>query len=69
MAMQQFADRQIKKVAFPAVGTGNLGYSPNEVSETIIDAVQNFLQMNQQCSIQEVYLVVFNSSEQIHHVS
>ncbi|XP_072253977.1 protein mono-ADP-ribosyltransferase PARP9 isoform X2 [Leuresthes tenuis] len=48
-----------KSIAFPAIGTGNLGFSKKEVARMMMDAVYNFTQNHQKKM--DVYFIIFPS--------
>ena len=50
---------QVDTVVFPAVGTGNLGYSMQGVADAMIDAIYEHLSTNLGTSIQQVSLVIY----------
>lgn len=51
------ATRGYKSIAFPAIGTGALGFTKKEVAQLMSDAVVNFAQ--QFPEKMEVYFVIF----------
>ena len=53
------AESHHKSIAFPAIGTGNLGFSKNEVAKMMMDAVHNFTQTHQ--TKMDVYFIIFPS--------
>ncbi|KAM4558453.1 protein mono-ADP-ribosyltransferase PARP9 isoform 2-T2 [Odontesthes bonariensis] len=49
-------------IAFPAIGTGNLGFSKKEVARMMLDAVHNFTQTHQ--TKMDVYFIIFPSDRE-----
>ena len=49
----------LKSIAFPALGTGNLGYPADLVASTMYQAVQHFERIKSDTSVEEVMFVVF----------
>ncbi|XP_011488250.1 poly [ADP-ribose] polymerase 9 [Oryzias latipes] len=57
------ASAQHKSISFPAIGTGNLGFSETEAARIMLDAVQNF---SQNCpSPMAVYFVIHHSDQKV----
>uniref|UniRef100_A0A3P9KVR9 Poly [ADP-ribose] polymerase n=1 Tax=Oryzias latipes TaxID=8090 RepID=A0A3P9KVR9_ORYLA len=55
---------QHKSISFPAIGTGNLGFSETEAARIMLDAVQTF---SQNCpSPMAVYFVIHHSDQRYH---
>lgn len=59
-AMESFGMNQVKRIAIPAVGTGNLKYSINGVATSMITGIYEHLSANPGSSIEEVLLVVYD---------
>ena len=49
-------------VAFPALGTGNLGFPEHVVAKLMVQTISNYLNQNHRSSIGEVLLVIFMDS-------
>ena len=49
----------MKSIAFPSIGTGNLGYPNDAVARIIVKEVLDYLSNNKKSCIDHVYLVVF----------
>ncbi|XP_073711244.1 protein mono-ADP-ribosyltransferase PARP9 [Misgurnus anguillicaudatus] len=47
-----------KSIAFPAIGTGNLGFPKHDVAQIMMDAVENFAKQNPSKNL-EIYFVVY----------
>ncbi|XP_067657091.1 protein mono-ADP-ribosyltransferase PARP14-like [Haliotis asinina] len=54
------SDKQYRSIAFPALGTGNLGYPRDVVAKTMMETVEQFGQLNPETSLQEVKIVVYH---------
>lgn len=50
-----------RKIAFPALGTGNLEYDKAEVAHSIFQAIQDFSQIIPYSSVTDIILVIFPS--------
>ena len=48
-----------KSIAFPALGTGNLGYPRDMVAAAMFDEVKKFSMANQRTSLQDVCFLVY----------
>ena len=57
------SQRGYATVALPALGTGNLGYPHNIVAQTMLGAVDRFLQTNPSTSLKEVRIVVYHTDK------
>lgn len=55
-----------KSIAFPAIGTGALGFSVQEVAHTMSEAVARFAQTSQK--MMDVHFVIFPSDSYIFKV-
>jgi len=51
----------VKSIAFPAIGTGNLGYSLDEVAQSICNSIISFSQTNP-VHVKEVCIVILDKS-------
>ncbi|XP_071090725.1 uncharacterized protein [Haliotis cracherodii] len=60
--LQEASQEGHKTIAFPALGTGNLGYPNAMVAETMMETVERFSQGNPDSSLEEVKIVVFNDT-------
>ena len=49
----------VTSIAFPAIGTGNLGYPNDVVARIMIDAISNFLSSHKSSTLNTVYLVTY----------
>lgn len=57
---------QHKSISFPAIGTGNLGFSETEAARIMLDAVKSF---SQNCpSPMAVYFVIHHSDQKVFQV-
>lgn len=52
--------RGFSNIAFPAIGTGNLGFPRNVVAKVFFEEITNFKKNNPQSSVLEVHLVLFH---------
>jgi O-acetyl-ADP-ribose deacetylase (regulator of RNase III) len=58
MSLRLAADKKLKTIAFPAVGTGIAGFPLRECAEIMIDEVTRYLQGS--TTIEKVYFVLFD---------
>ena len=56
-------------IAFPVLGTGNMGYPPDVVAQTMLGAVDQFLQTNPSTSLMEIKIVIFMTDKHVIKVS
>ena len=49
----------MKSIAFPSIGTGNLGYPNDVVAKIMVKEVFDYLSANDKSCIEQVYLVIF----------
>lgn len=59
--LTQAATNGHQSIAFPALGTGNLGYPEKAVAKTIIEAVTKYAEKNPNTSVKDVKIVIFHS--------
>lgn len=52
----------------PAFGTGQLGYSPDKVSQAMVAAVINFWAKNMFNTITDIYMVIYDQDIQTRKV-
>ena len=64
VAMRGFSAHRVTKVAFPAVGTGNLKYSTDDVADVMMDTINSFFMTSRQTDIKKVYIVIYYQDEQ-----
>ena len=64
VAMRGFSAHRVTKVAFPAVGTGNLKYSTDDVADVMMDTINSFFMTSTQTDIKKVYIVIYYQDEQ-----
>ena len=50
---------KVTSIAFPAIGTGNLGYPNDVVARVMVEAVSSFLSSHKSSTLNAVYLVIF----------
>ncbi|XP_046555938.1 protein mono-ADP-ribosyltransferase PARP14-like isoform X3 [Haliotis rubra] len=58
--LKSASDQQYRSIAFPALGTGNLGYPRDVVAKTMMETVEQFGQYHTMTSLQEVKIVVYH---------
>ncbi|XP_046562803.1 protein mono-ADP-ribosyltransferase PARP14-like isoform X2 [Haliotis rubra] len=58
--LKKASDKQYRSIAFPALGTGNLGYPRDVVAKTMMETMEQFGQDNPTTSLQEVKIVVYH---------
>ena len=61
--------RGYTSLAFPVLGTGNLGYPYDVVAQTMLGAVDQFYQTSPSTSLREVKIVVYQADKHIFKVS
>lgn len=52
-------EKGAKSIAFPSIGTGNLGYPNDVVAKVMIKEIFNYLSSNKRSKINKVYLMIF----------
>ncbi|XP_033744166.1 uncharacterized protein LOC117330056 [Pecten maximus] len=52
-------------IAFPALGTGFLGYSPDVVATTMFQCIQEFDKAHQSTTLKTIYIIVFYKEDNI----
>ena len=52
-----------RSIAFPAVGTGNLGYPKEYVAKLMYESIYKFSKNNPRLSLKQVNLVVYHEDE------
>ena len=57
--LKRAASKGAKSIAFPAIGTGNLGYPKQSVAKAMFDGVQKFKNFYNGSSIVEVLFVIY----------
>lgn len=61
--------KKLKSIAFPALGTGNLGYPANVVAAKLFDTVEKYLSKNPNGSLEEVRFVIYQNDHETIKVS
>lgn len=67
--LQETQDKGLTGIAFPAIGTGNLGYPRDVVAQEMFQAVVDFEKQNSRTSIQKVVFVLYPQDTQTISVS
>ncbi|XP_019634378.1 PREDICTED: poly [ADP-ribose] polymerase 14-like [Branchiostoma belcheri] len=49
-----------RSIAFPAIGTGNMGFRRDEVAKSMYDAILGFYYRNRACSVKDIRIIVFD---------
>ncbi|XP_035682829.1 protein mono-ADP-ribosyltransferase PARP14-like [Branchiostoma floridae] len=49
-----------RSIAFPAIGTGNMGFRKDDVAESMYDAILGFFHRNHGSSVKDVRIIVFD---------
>ncbi|KAI8507647.1 positive regulation of interleukin-4-mediated signaling pathway [Branchiostoma belcheri] len=49
-----------RSIAFPAIGTGNMGFRRDEVARSMYDAILGFYYRNSRCSVKDIRIIVFD---------
>ena len=60
--MQECNRLKATSVAFPAVGTGNLGFPEDMVAEVMVKTITSYLRQNPSTTVKKVLLVIFMDS-------
>ena len=60
--MQECDRLKATSVAFPALGTGNLGFPEKVVAEVMVNAISSYLRQNPSTTVKKVLLVIFADS-------
>lgn len=60
-SLQLAAEQNLKTIAFPSISTGAFGYPKHEAAAIVSEAIQHFLEHNDQIS--EIRLVFFSESD------
>ena len=60
--MQECNRLKATSVAFPALGTGNLGFPEDVVAEVMVNAISSYLRQNPSTTVKKVLLVIFADS-------
>ena len=55
-------------IAFPALGTGFLGYDPLDSATTMLQCIATFESMHPASSVQDVIIVIYNKGEEWKHI-
>ncbi|XP_052077921.1 protein mono-ADP-ribosyltransferase PARP14-like [Mytilus californianus] len=55
-SLKETAQRKLKSIAIPAIGTGNFGYPLHDACKVIVDSIKRFFKSNKSTSIQKVFL-------------
>jgi len=66
--LEEVSARNLQTVAFPAIGTGGLGYPKDLVAKQMYNIVSQFAGNNPKSSLKKVYFVVHYKSEDIYKV-
>ena len=61
LAMASFSGKRVTKVAFPAVGTGNLKYCTDDVADVMLDVIDTYFLIHN--DIKKVYIVIHYPDE------
>lgn len=59
LCLEEAEKSKYKTIAFPAIGTGNLGYAHDLVAEQMFEGVSDFSTANPQTSVNEVRFVLY----------
>ena len=60
--MSECETRQVSTIAFPAIGTGNLGFPVATSAHVMVDEICNYLQKNKCESLSTVYVMIYKDS-------
>ena len=62
--LEQLKKDNLKSIAFPAIGSGNLNYPSNLVAEAIIEECVKFLKQNEDTEF-EIYIIVYEKDHDL----
>lgn len=62
--LEESQKQNLSSIAFPAMGTGNLGYPRDMVAEEMCNSVINFSKGNPKTSLKQVLFVVYEKDTQ-----
>lgn len=62
-SLEEFGKHGAMSVAFPAIGTGKLGYSLSEVATQMIKTCSKYFQMNPHTSIKKILFVIYPTDD------
>ena len=57
-------DMHLKTIAFPALGTGNLGYPKKLVAEVMFDTVRSFGELQPKTRVTDVFFVLYHGDQE-----
>ena len=55
-------------IAFPALGTGFLGYNPLDSATTMLQCIATFESLYSDSSVQEIIIVIYNKGAEWKHI-
>lgn len=62
--LQEAHNQNMATIAFPAIGTGNLGYPRDVVAEEMYQAIIDFAKENSNSCVNTVFIVVFEEDSE-----
>ena len=62
--LDEATNSEYQSTAFPALGTGNLGYPAREVAKCMIEAVIDHVEKNPNSSMKLVKIVIFHKDQE-----
>jgi poly [ADP-ribose] polymerase 10/14/15 len=68
LCLSEASQRQAPCIAFPAMGTGQLGYPAREVAHAMFSAVETFASRNPSHCLKEVKIVIYERDVQVYQV-
>lgn len=66
--LKQANDDKMASIAFPALGTGFLGYNPLDSATTMLQCIATFDSMHLASSVQNVTIVIYNKGQEWKHI-
>ena len=59
--LDEATQREYQSVAFPALGTGKLGFQPKEVARCMIETMVDYVEKHPDSSIQLIEIVIYHN--------
>ena len=66
--LEQAHGDKMASIAFPALGTGFLGYNPLDSATTMLQCLATFDSMNTDTTLKEIIFVIYNKGQEWKHI-
>lgn len=66
--LEQAHGDKMASIAFPALGTGFLGYNPLDSATTMLQCLATFDSMNSKTTLKEIIFVIYNKGQEWKHI-